>query len=49
MRWRVWKNKLNEMNALSERENVKLDKSKRSLCSPVVFKHGCLLESHLEL
>ena len=26
MRWRVCKNKLNEMNVLSERENVKLDK-----------------------
>ena len=31
-----------------EIEKVKLDKSKRSSYSPVVFKHGCLLESHLE-
>ena len=27
----------------------KLDKSKRSSCSPVAFKHGCLLETYLEL
>ena len=31
-----------------EIEKVKLDKSKRSSYSPVVFKHGCSLESHLE-
>ena len=26
----------------------KLDKSKKSSYSPVVFKHGCLLKAHLE-
>ena len=30
-------------------EKVKLDKSKRSSYSPVVFKYGCLLEIYLEL
>ena len=30
-------------------ERNKLVKSKRSLFSPVVFKHGCLLQTYLEL
>ena len=31
-----------------EIEKVKVDKSKRSSYSPVVFKHGCSLETYLE-
>ena len=46
------KHKLNEMVALNteyEIEKVKLDKSKRSSYSPVVFKHGCSLETYVVL
>ena len=36
-------------NTEYEIEKVKLDKSKRSSYSPVVFKHDCSLETYLEL
>ena len=36
-------------NTEYEIEKVKLDKSKRSSYSPVVFRHDCSLETHLEL
>ena len=47
----IGKHKLNEMGALNMKYKKwnKLDKSKRSSCSPVAFKHGCLLETYLEL
>ena len=43
----IGKHELNEMGALTMKLNKwnKLDKSERSSYSPVVFKHGCLLES----
>ena len=42
---------LNEMGALTmkQKKRNKLEKSKRSSQSPVVFKHGCSLETQLEL
>ena len=36
-------------NTEYEIEEVKLDKNKTSSYSPVVFKRGCSLETHLEL
>ena len=44
-------NKLNEMGALNMKQKRcnKLDESKRSAYSPVVFKHCCSLETHQEL
>ena len=47
----IVKHKLNEMGPLNmkQRKRNKLVKSKRSLYSPVVFKHGCLLQTYLEL
>ena len=44
-------NKLYEMGALNMKQKKRntLDKSKRSSSSPVVFKHGCSLETYLEL
>ena len=48
---KIGKHKLNEMGALNMKWKKwnKQDKSKRSSYSPVVFKHGCSLETHLEL
>ena len=47
----IGKQKLNEMGALimKYKKRTKLDKSKRSSYSPVVFKHGWSLETYLEL
>ena len=46
----IRKRKLGEMGTLDMRQKKwnKLDKSKRSSYSPVVFKHGCSLETYLE-
>ena len=44
----IEKNEMGALNMKQEKWN-KLDKSKRSSYSPVVFKHGCSLETHLEL
>ena len=48
---KIGKHKLNEMKALNRKYKKwnKLDKSKRFSYSPVVFKHGCSLETYLEL
>ena len=45
----IGKHELSEMGALSMRWKkwCNLDKSKRSSYSPVVFKHGCSLETFL--
>ena len=52
-RWdgEIGRHKLNEIGALNMKQKKwnKLDKSKRSSHSPVVFKHGCSLETYLEL
>ena len=47
----IGKHKLNKIGALNvKQKNWKnLDKSKRSSYSPFVFKHGCSLETYLEL
>ena len=47
----IGKHKLNEMGALNMKQKKwnKLDKSKRSSYSPVVFKHAFSLEAQLEL
>ena len=47
----IVKHKLNEKGLMNikYRKRKKLVKSKRSLFSPVVFKHGCLLQTYLEL
>ena len=47
----IGEHKLNEMGELNMKKKKwnKLDKSKRLLYSPVVFKHDCSLETYLEL
>ena len=47
----IGEHKLNEMRALNmkQKKGNKLDKSKRSSYSSVVFKHDCSLETYLEL
>ena len=47
----IGKHKLNEMGTLNMKQKKwkKLDKSKRSSYSSVVFKHDCSLETYLEL
>ena len=46
----IGRHKLNEMGALTmkQKKRNKLDKSKRSSYSPVIFKHGYSLETYLE-
>ena len=46
----IWKHKWNGSTEY-EIEKLKLDKNlkKKSSYSPVVFKHGCSLDSYLEL
>ena len=47
----IGKYKLNKMRALTMKWKKwnKLDKSKRSSDSPAAFRHGCSLETYLEL
>ena len=46
----IGKHKLNEMGAwnMKFKKGNKLDRSKILSYSPVVFKHGCSLETYLE-
>ena len=48
---KIEEHKLNETGALNMKHKKlnKLDKSKRSSYTPVVFKHDCSLETYLEL